>query len=455
MALDLKIFHDYDVRGIYPEDINEEAYQQIGRALASYIKEGPIAVGQDMRLSSPSLSRALIKGITGCGIDVVELGLISTEMLYFACGHYNYPLSCIVSASHNPAQYNGLKAVKSGMIALNGDFGFPEIKDIIQKGSSTNSAKIGRFTKRDILPDWINHLLSFVDTSSLKPLKVVIDAGNGMAGITWKELMAKLPLTIIPLYFEPDGSFPHHIPNPLEEANLTDIKKKISDEKADVGFAFDGDADRFFILDENSRVLSGTVTTAILASHLLQKEGSSIVLYNAICGRIVPETIKKYGGTPKRVRVGHSYIKQYMKEYDGLFAGEHSGHYYFRKNHYADSSAIAALLFLEYVSKVGMSVSQIHKEFDVYPQSGELNFRLQNIPSAIETIRGAYSKDAVSTDNVDGLSIWFTNWWFNIRASKTEPLLRLNIEADNEQLLKQKKKELVDILTDLGATLKI
>lgn len=453
--LDPKIFHDYDIRGVYPQEINEDVYQSIGKALAVYIGESPIAVGQDMRLSSPVLSQALIKGITGSGIDVIELGLISTEMLYFACGKYNYPLSCIVSASHNPPQYNGLKMVKEGMIALNGTYGFPQIKKILQKGSLPANGKTAAVSKRNILSDWITHLLSFIDIKALKPLKVVIDAGNGMAGITWKELMAKVPITIIPLYFKPDGSFPHHIPNPLEETNLTDIKKKIAEEKADCGFAFDGDADRFFILDEKSRVLSGTVTTAILASHLLQKEGPSTILFNAICGRIVPQTIKEYGGEPKRVRVGHSYIKQYMKEYDALFAGEHSGHYYFRKNHYADSSAIAALLFLEYVSKLGKKVSQIHREFDVYPQSGELNFLLPGIEKAIQTIRSHYSKTAKSTDEVDGLSVWFSDWWFNIRGSKTEPLLRLNIEADNREVLDQKKKELVDKLESLGAKLKI
>ncbi|MBI4066942.1 phosphomannomutase/phosphoglucomutase [Candidatus Gottesmanbacteria bacterium] len=475
MPFDLKIFHDYDIRGIYPTEINESIYTLIGQALAKYVKIGPIAVGHDMRISSPSLSRALIEGITSLGIDVVDLGLISTEMLYFACGKYDYPLSCIVSASHNPPEYNGLKGVLRGMIALNGSYGFPEIKEIIAKqfsdktprgwqaGVATQamtppmvkeSRKIGTVTTKNILTDWISHLLSFVDEKFLKPLKVVVDAGNGMAGITWQNLMAKLPIEIIPLYFEPDGTFPHHIPNPLEESNLKDIKKKIRQENADCGFAFDGDADRFFILDGKGEVLSGTITTAILASHLLQKHGPASILYNAICGRIVPETIKKYHGTPYRVRVGHSFIKQYMRQFDGLFAGEHSGHYYFKYNHYADSSAIAALLFLEYVSKVGKKVSDMRLEFDKYPQSGELNFLAPNIDEILNTIRTNQSKKATSIDEIDGLSIWYPTWWFNMRASKTEPLLRLNIEADNKTILQEKKTQLIDKLLTLGAKLK-
>lgn len=474
--MNLSIFHDYDIRGVYPSEINEQVYSAIGKALALYMNKGPIAVGADMRVSSPTLKASLIQGITLMGVDIIDLGQISTEMLYFACGKYEYPLSMIVSASHNPPQYNGLKGVLKGMIALNGVFGFPEIKKIIikqendkdtsngRKPQDTSGAtrrdspgveelrKKGSVTTKNILNDWISHILSFVDIKSLKPLKVVIDAGNGMAGITWQNLIGKLPIEIVPLYFTPDGTFPHHIPNPLEENNLKDLKAKIQEEKADLGFAFDGDADRFFILDENASVLSGTVTTAILASHLLQKHGPSPILYNAICGRIVRETIEKFGGTGKRVRVGHSFIKQYMKEYDGLFAGEHSGHYYFRQNHYADSSAIAALLFLEYASKEGKKISQIRQEFDKYPQSGELNFKAQDIPKVIEAIRNDYSKTANSKDYIDGLSLWYDDWWFNIRASKTETLLRLNIEADNKDILEKKEKELIDKLISLSAT---
>lgn len=452
--MDLKVFHDYDIRGVYPSEINEELYEQVGKALAIYMQDGPIAVGHDMRVSSPSLTKALIRGITSQGIDVVELGLISTEMLYFACGKYEYPLSVIVSASHNPPQYNGLKGVLKGMIALNGEFGFPEIKGIIEKNEFPKSQKTGVVTTKTILEDWITHILSFVDLTALKKLKVVVDAGNGMAGITWQSLVGKLPIEIIPLYFEPDGTFPHHIPNPLEEANLKDVKEKIRETHADLGFAFDGDADRFFILDEKAEVLSGTLTTAILASHLLEKYGKAPVLYNAICGRIVKETVEKYGGEPKRVRVGHSFIKQYMNEYKGLFAGEHSGHYYFRDNHNADSSAIAALLFLEYISKVGKKVSEIKAEFDKYPSSGELNFRAKDIPNVIQTIRNEYGEGASSVDDIDGLSIWYEDWWFNIRASKTEPLLRLNIEADNKEILESKQKRLVEKLESLGATAK-
>lgn len=453
--MDFSIFHDYDIRGVYPKEVNEEVYKLIGRALAAYIKKGPIAVGSDMRTSSPSLKKSLIEGIVDSGLDVVDLGMISTEMLYFASGKYHYKLSCIVSASHNPPQYNGLKAVEEGMKALNSNYGFPQIVSYLKRNRFKEKIRRGKVKKISIFNSWIHHLLSKIDPASFKKKTVVIDAGNGMAGLTWQGLASKLPLTIIPLYFKPDGTFPHHIPNPIDEANLEDIKHKIISSKADLGLAFDGDADRVFILDEKAQVLSGTITTAILAEHLLKKEGPSSILYNAICGRVVPETIKRYGGTGKRVRVGHSYIKKYMKEYDSLFAGEHSGHYYFRDNYYSDSSALAALYFLEYLSKGKRKVSDIRHQYDKYRQSGELNFRHDDIPEAIDHIKKAYQARAKSIDNLDGLSVWLDKWWFNIRASKTEPLLRLNIEADNLQILNQEKEKLIDKLTSLGAKLNI
>ncbi len=451
---DPKIFHDYDVRGVYPSQINEEIYQRIGMAIADYIGQGPIGAGHDMRLSSPTLSKALIKGILSQGIDVVDLGLISSEMLYFASGKYRFPANVIISASHNPPQYNGLKVVKKGVVALNGEYGLPQIRALALKNQFPQANKFGQLSSKNILDDWITHALKFVELKNIKPLKVVVDAGNGMAGISWQKLIGRLPIEIIPLYFKPDGSFPHHIPNPLEEKNLLDLKNEIIEKKADLGLSFDGDADRLFILDEKTQVLSGTITTAILAKHLLKTQGAkNIVLYNAVCGRIVPETVEECGGKSIRVRVGHSFIKQYMRKYHALFAGEHSGHYYFRDNYNAESSLLAALIFLEFVSSENKKVSQIVEEFAKYPQSGELNFKAQNIEKIVKTIKMDYQKSANSLDDIDGLSIWYSDWWFNIRASKTEPLLRLNIEADNQSLLDRKQKELVDKLLTLGATL--
>ncbi len=449
MDFNTNAFHDYDVRGVYPTEVTEEMYERIGKALAVYIGNGPIGVGQDMRTSSPSLAKALISGITSQGVDVVDLGMISSEIHYFASGKYNFAANAIVSASHNPPQYNGLKIVRRGVIALNGEDGLPQIRDLAKRNEFPVSSKIGTVTKMDLMDDWIAHTLSFIHAEKLRPLTIVADAGNGMAGPSWQKLIGKLPVHIVPLYFEPDGTFPHHVPNPLEEKNLEDLKEAIKTNNADVGFAFDGDADRLFILDETGRTLSGTITTAILAKHLLSTKPGSMILYNAICGRIVPETVKSLGGKSLRVRVGHSFIKQYMRENNGLFAGEHSGHYYFKEDFNAESSLITALIFLEFLSASGKKVSEIVKEFDTYPQSGEINFKVSNIADVVKTIREEHT-DATSIDDLDGLSVWYPTYWFNIRASKTEPLLRLNVEADSPAILHDALSQLVGRIKSLG-----
>lgn len=445
------IFHQYDIRGIYPTQLSKESYYILGRALASYIAGNEIAVGRDTRLSSPDLFAALTSGIIDQGVNVINLGLISTEISYFASGKYKFPANVIISASHNPAEYNGLKIVKCGAIPLHGDFGLPEIKKLAVTNKFSAPKTKGSIKKLDISDDWIKHTLTFVDKNKLKPLKVVVDAGNGMGGISWKRLKDKLPIQIIPMYFEPDGHFPHHLPDPLKSENVKDLTQKIISEKADLGFAIDGDADRIFVLDENGTQISGTLTTALLASYLLKKYGPAPVLYNVVCGRIVPETIKDNNGIPIRVRVGHSYIKERMKKENALFAGEHSGHFYFRDNYFADSSTIAGLIFLEFLSTQNRPLSQIKNEFDKYKSSGEINFKVSdssNIMKAIES----NCKDATSVDYVDGLSVWYSDWWFSLRASNTEPMVRLNLEADNLDLLKEKLEALERKILDLGGT---
>jgi phosphomannomutase len=443
------IFRDYDIRGIFPSDLNVETMFVLGQAIATYLKVQEISVGYDARLSSPELSQALIAGICEQGVNVVDLGLISTEMNYFASGYYRFPGSVIVSASHNPAQYNGLKIVKCGAVPLHGGLGLPEIKKMSLEQKFIPVHKKGTVTSKNILDDWVNHALSFINVKNIRPLKVVIDAGNGMGGIAWEKVSGKLPVKIVPLYFTPDGNFPHHLPDPLKTENLQDLKTKVISEQADLGFALDGDADRLFVLDEKGGIVTGTVTTAILSELILTKYGPKPVLYNVVCGRVVPETILALGGTPVRVRVGHSYIKTFMKEKRAIFAGEHSGHFYFGENYNADSSFIAGLLILEYLSKQNRKLSDVVRDFDKYPQSGEQNYRIKNAAAVQAEIEKEFKKSG-RVDHIDGLSIFYKDWWFSLRSSNTEPLLRLNVEADNKEILEVHTGKLVSCIVERG-----
>lgn len=447
IPINTAVFRDYDIRGVYPTEINEDIYYVIGRSLADYLKVEKIAVGFDGRLSSPSLFKAFTEGITESGTDVVDLGLISTEMHYFASGFYHFPANAIISASHNPGEYNGLKIVKAGVIPLHGGYGLPDIKELSLQQKFHAANRKGMITRKNIMDEWIRHVMTFVDMEKLKPLKVVVDAGNGMGGISWEKLIGKLPIKIIPMYFEPDGNFPHHLADPLKAENLKDLQAAIKRYHADIGIALDGDADRMFVVDESGNSVSGTVTTAILARALLETYGPSPVLYNAVCGRIVPETIKNSAGEPHRVRVGHSYIKEKMKKLNALFAGEHSGHFYFRDNYYAESSIIAGLIFIQYLSSQDKPLSGVVKQYDIYPTSGEISFKVRDANAVTERIEKKY-RDALSMDHLDGLSVWYKDWWFNLRASKTEPLLRLNIEADNKPVLENRMQPLVALLHD-------
>lgn len=447
------IFRDYDIRGVYPNDLNEDSFYIIGQSLARYFNAEEIAVGRDTRLSSPALFKALTEGITSLGVNVVDLGLISTEINYFASGFYLFPASVIVSASHNPPQYNGLKIVKAGVVPLHGSYGLPEIKLLAVKNQFEPARTKGKLRKFSVMDDWIKHLLSLIDLKSIKPLKVVIDAANGMGGITWNALIPHLPLTVIPLYFEPDGHFPNHLPDPLVSKNLEDLKKQVRAKSADLGFAIDGDADRLFVVDDKCELVSGSLTTAMLAEHLLEKYPKSPVLYSVTCSKIVPETIKNSGGVPLKTRVGHSYIKTEMRKHNAVFAGEHSGHFYFRDNFFADSSSLAGLLFLQYLSGKRQKLSELRKKFDKYSSSGEINFIIDEKEKILHNLYDKYKGSR--TDETDGLTIEFDDWWFNIRLSKTEPLLRLNLEAGNRDLLRQKLQELESLLESYGANKKI
>lgn len=449
MAIDLSIFKDYDVRGTYPNQINGEVAQAVAHAIVRKFQPKTVAICRDMRLSGQEIRDNLIKVFTMLGVNVIDVGLVGTEMQYYVAGTYPYDLVLMISASHNPPQYNGLKLVMKGPIAVTSNSGLYEVRDLIAQGPLPSAAVTGKVTNLDVTSEWRKKVVSLIDPSVLKPLSVVVDAGNGMAGKLVPKAFEGLPMKVTPLYFELDGRFPNHVPNPLIEKNTTDLKKKIVEISADVGLTFDGDADRMFLVDDKGRMVSGTITTAILAKYILKKHPGELILYNAICGRIVPKIIEENGGKSKRVRVGHSYIKTYMRETGAIFAGEHSGHYYFRDYFLAESGVLTALMVLSLLSTQEKNLSQLVDELDVYPASGEINFIVSDIPAVVDAIRKNFV-DSVSKDEIDGVSVWYKDFWFNVRASKTEPLLRLNIEADTKEILDSKTKELVTKVESLG-----
>ena len=454
MKIDKSIFKSYDIRGVFPDQLNYDIALAIGRAFADLItEEGPIAIGRDMRTSSPELSKAAIEGITIQGKDVVDLGLITTDMIYFAAGNYSFAGGVMITGSHIPPQYNGLKLCKKDAVPVSVEGDMHKMRDNILKDNFKKAEKKGSVIKKDILSDWLDHALSFIDVKKIKPLKVVVDVGNGMAGILFEGLKEKLPLEIVPLYFELDGSFPNHLPAPLVPENLEDAQKKVLEEKADLGLVFDGDGDRVVLIDEKGEALRGTILTAMIAESFLKKNKGATILYNAICGWIVPEVIKKGGGKGIRVTVGHGLIKGNMRKYNALFAGEHSGHYFFRDNWYADSGLITALIALEIICSSDKTLSKIVEEFDKYDASGEINFKVDNKQKAMAEIENTYKDKAESIDKLDGVSIWFKDWWFNLRPSNTEPFLRLNIEAKGKDLLESSQKELIDLIQRYGILL--
>ncbi|MEK7141890.1 MAG: phosphomannomutase/phosphoglucomutase [Patescibacteria group bacterium] len=449
MNVDLKIFKDYDIRGTYPNQINAEVMTAIAHSLVRKFKPKTVAIIRDMRLSGEELRNAFVDTFTSLGVAVNDVGISGTEMQYFVAGTKPYDLVLMISASHNPPEYNGLKVVKKGPIAVTSESGMYDVRDLIAQGPLPSTSIKGVLTSVDYVKEWREKVLSLVDISIFKPLSVVVDAGNGMAGKLVPFVFDGLPFQLTAMYMDLDGSFPNHVPNPLIESNTADLKKKILEIGGDVGLTFDGDADRMFLIDDKGRMVSGTITTALLARYFLKKHPGELILYNAICGRIVPQIVEKYGGKSKRVRVGHSYIKTYMRETGAIFAGEHSGHYYYRDFFAAESGVLTALLVLSLLSIEGKKLSTLVDELDVYPASGEINFTVSDIPSVVAQIKNGFP-EADSIDELDGISVWYKEYWFNIRASKTEPLLRLNVEADTKDILLLKTKELVTKIESLG-----
>ena len=423
-----KIFKAYDVRGVYPDELDEETARNVGAAFVAFTTANKIVVGRDMRASSPALAAAFIEGAAGAGAGVVDVGEVSTDALYFASGKLELP-GAMFTASHNPAQYNGLKLCREKAAPIGIESGLAEIRDLAA-GVPLAASSPGAVESVDILSEYAAHCRSLVDESVLKPLKVAVDAGNGMAGKTVPIVFEPLSFEIVPLFFELDGTFPNHPANPIEPENLVDLQKAVVEHGCDVGIAFDGDADRMFLVDEKTELVSGSHTTALVADRLLKKHPGEAIIYNLICSWTVPEVIEENGGRPIRTRVGHSFIKQVMAETGAIFGGEHSGHCDFRDNYRADSGMIAALLVLEAMSESGRPLSELLEPFERYVDSGEINFEVDDQKAAIERAAEAFADG--KQDRTDGLTIEFADWWFNLRPSNTEPLLRLNLEARDE-----------------------
>ena len=432
-----KIIKAYDIRGLVKDEITPDFSFSLGIAFAKFLEyerePATIVVGEDMRPSSPLLADAFSDGVISQGMDVIRIGLASTDMLYFASGKLNLP-GIMFTASHNPAKYNGMKLCKSGARPIGQETGLVKIRQLIEQGVPISNRPIGSMRNQDLLKEYVDYLLSlFPDKAFQKrKLKVVIDAGNGMAGFTAPAVMERLNIDLIPMYFELDGNFPNHEANPIEAKNLKDLQKRVKKEKADIGLAFDGDADRCFLINEKGKLVNPSALTSLIAVHQLKTKPGSTIIYNLISSKAVSEVIAENGGIGVRSRVGHSYIKSLMAESGAIFGGEHSGHFYFSNFWRADSGMLAALYALTELMATKTTLSELLEPFNRYVASGEINSKVKNVEKSIELIRKKYC-DKYLVDELDGLTITADSWWFNLRPSNTEPLLRLNVEADTEK----------------------
>ena len=427
-----EIFKAYDIRAVVPDQLGPDIARKVGAAFAAFAKAKQVVIGRDMRPSGPELVEAFSDGVTSAGVDVVLLGLTSTDELFYASGALASP-GAMFTASHNPARYNGIKLCLAGAKPVGIESGLADIRAAVEKGDLlvVPAGQRGRVSHRDVLADYAAKVRSFIDPKVLRPLKVVADTANGMGGLVVPAVFEGLPFELEMLYPELDGNFPNHPADPIQPANLVDLQAKVLATGADVGLAFDGDADRCFLVDDKAQPVSGSTTTAIVAKAMLEKHPGSIVLYNLICSKAVPEVIRENGGTPVRTRVGHSFIKGIMAETGAVFGGEHSGHYYFRDNYRADSGCIAAVSVLEVLSKAGVPLSQLRRPFERYAASGEVNTEVASPTATVEGIARHFAKEhpEAGQDRMDGLTVDFGDWWFNVRPSNTEPLVRLNVEA--------------------------
>ena len=449
MTINPAIFKAYDIRGLYPDEINEEVARQIGRGFIAYLKATRIAVSRDMRVSSPAVAAAFIDGARAQGADVVDYGMLGTDQMYFAVVEDGLEGGAQVTASHNPGQYNGIKMVRAGAQPLSGDAGIGDIRDMIANDRLPAAAVTpGGLETRDILPRYIDKVMSFVDEAAIKPFNVVLDAGSGMAGLVAPKLFDRLPCRTTRLCFDIDGTFPNHEANPLLEENRRDITAEVIRQKADIGIAWDGDADRCFFIDGSGEFISGDFVTALLAEAFLLKHPGATVIYDLRASHAVKDTVAKYGGKALMNRVGHAFIKQRMRQEDAIFAGEVTGHYYFRDFYYADNGFIPALLILELMSRKNQSLRDLLQPYrERYFISGEINTKLasmEEVPKKLAAIEARY-KDA-QLARMDGISVDYPDWHFNVRGSNTEPLLRLNLEAATPELMERRRDEVLQVI---------
>jgi len=446
----MSIFKAYDVRGLVDKEITADFCFATGVAFARFLQQerepGTVVIGEDMRPSSPVFADAFSAGITSQGLDVIRIGLASTDMLYFAAGKLNMP-GAMFTASHNPAEYNGIKMCLSGARPIGKESGLLTIEKFVTEGSPLELRNLGVERSEAMLEEYVDHLLTLVDLSSMRRLKVVIDAGNGMAGYTAPAVFKRLNVEMIELYFELDGTFPNHEANPIDPKNLQDLAKAVKKNKADIGLAFDGDADRCFLVDEKGDLVNPSALTALIGDRALASDPGSTIIYNLISSRSVKEVVEENGGTAVRSRVGHSYIKKMMAETGAIFGGEHSGHFYFRDFWRADSGMLAALHALAALSESSGTLSQLLNSYNRYSSSGEINSVVDDAKAVMELIESHYLQmDGITADHLDGLTIESQDWWFNVRASNTEPLLRLNVEANTESLMEKVRSQVLALI---------
>jgi phosphomannomutase len=441
-----KIFKAYDIRGIVPDELDEQVAESVGAAFARLTGARSVVTVHDMRTSSAPLAEAFARGAAAQGADVIEGGLGSTDMLYYASGALGIP-GAMITASHNPAKYNGIKLCREGARPVGADTGLTELRDMAAAGVPSTGGPAGTISRRDLLSGYADHLKTLVDVSAIRPLTVVVDAGNGMAGHTVPRVFEGLPITLVPLYFELDGTFPHHEANPIDPENLRDLQRAVLDSGADIGLAFDGDADRCFVVDERGHLVSPSVLTALIAVRELAREPGATVIHNLITSQAVPEIIAEQGGTAVRTRVGHSFIKTRMAETGAIFGGEHSGHFYFRDFWFADSGMLAALHVLAALGGQDAPLSQLLAGYSRYVASGEINSEVADQAGATAQVRAEFAgRPGTSADDLDGLTITGDGWWFNLRPSNTEPLLRLNAEAADEATMLRLRDEVLGMV---------
>jgi phosphomannomutase len=444
MQVNPSIFKAYDIRGIYPTDLNEDVAYLIGRAFVTFLEAEQVVVGHDMRLSGPAVFDAVTRGITEQGADVLNIGLVSTDQYYFACSNLQSP-GMMVTASHNPKEYNGFKMVRRMPQLLSGDAGIQDLRQLVEREAFPQPARKGSIKPQSFQKEFVEKVLSLINVSALKPLKVVADTGNGTVGPMLQDVYQHLPVNLVGMYFEPDGSLPNHGLDPLQPENRAELQQRVVDEQADIGFAFDGDGDRFFVIDDRGQFIPGDFLTAIMGSHLLTKYPGAKIIGDVRASWAVDDLVREGGGVPLVERVGHAFIKRRMAQEDAIFAGEVSGHYYFRDFFYADSGIVPSLYLLEMLSEKGCKMSDLLHPLEAkYFISGEINSRVADTKAKMQELREKYA-DA-QQETLDGISIGYPTWHFNVRPSNTEPLLRLNLEAKSREEMEQRRDEVLGII---------